>query len=103
MSQAKEFEDEQTIWTPEGNPSLKNKEKAEVLFPQEEKYHYINVIFEAKGDTVLTFGALQEMKTFEEQVLEQVSEYSDTFYNDLNKLERPKKGTLYRFQDVCWQ
>ena len=29
MSQAKEFEDEQTIWTPEGNPSLKNREKAE--------------------------------------------------------------------------
>ena len=66
MSKAKEFDDDNNIWTPEGNPSLKNKEKAEVLFPQEEKYHYINVIFEAKGDNVLTFGALQEMRTFEE-------------------------------------
>ena len=38
----------------QGNPSLVNKDKAEELFPQKEKYRVINLMVEANGDNALT-------------------------------------------------
>ena len=38
----------------QGNPSLVNKDKADELFPVEEKYRIINLIAEAEGDNVVT-------------------------------------------------
>ena len=42
------FEDEQLIWTPEGNPSLKNKERAEELFDDFSSARRVSIIVEAK-------------------------------------------------------
>ena len=41
------YEDEQLIWTPEGNPSLKNKERAEELFDFSSARR-VSIIVEAK-------------------------------------------------------
>ena len=111
MMQAKEYEDESVIWTPEvgrlssielhlfhspillgmpnelsfllqGNPSLVNQDKADALFTTEEKFRVVSVIFEANDDNILTVKAFEEMQKFEQLVYE-VTEYSDTYVNDL--------------------
>ena len=69
MGLSRSYEDEEVIWTPEvsldcsfeaskvrhhnffvlqGNPTLKNRDKAEILFPIEEKFDYISIIMEPK-------------------------------------------------------
>ena len=42
------FDDEQIIWTPEGNQSLKNKERVETLFDGSTSAREVAVIIEAK-------------------------------------------------------
>ena len=42
------FEDEQNVWTPQGNQSLKNKEKVESHFEDATSIRPITVIIEAK-------------------------------------------------------
>ena len=42
------FDDEQIIWTPEGNQSLENKEKVETLFDDSTSGREIAIIIEAK-------------------------------------------------------
>ena len=129
MMQAKEYEDESVIWTPEvgrlssiepyffhspillgmphelsfllqGNPSLVNQDKADALFTTEEKFRVVSVIFEANDDDILTVKAFEEMQKFEQLVYE-VTEYSDTYVNDLQQIQRPEQGELFSFADVC--
>lgn len=89
MTQAKTYEDEEVIWTPAGNPTLKNKEKAEALFDKKEKYRIVNLIIEAKdGGNVLTVGALREMAAFE-VMMRAVTECRDATTSSTGKIERP--------------
>ena len=50
MSLSKEYDDDEKeeLWVPAGNPTLKALDKKDVLFPVEEKYWYVSVIFEPK-------------------------------------------------------
>ena len=61
----KEFEDESTVWTPEGNLSVVSRNRAEKLFGSVKDQRFISFIFEAKGDTLLTRDSLEEMAAFE--------------------------------------
>jgi hypothetical protein len=67
------FEDEQNVWTPIGNQSLKNKENVESLFEDATAIRPITVIIEAKQvdgySNIVTKEAFQEMIDFEQQVL----------------------------------
>ena len=38
----------------QGNPTVLNKEKAELLFPDQDKVREIKLIVEAKGDSLIT-------------------------------------------------
>jgi hypothetical protein len=100
MGSAEEFPDENIIWTPEGNPSLVNKGKAEELFPQKEKYRVINLMVEATGDNVLTRESLETVREFEE-LMGTIWEYSDTTLDATNKIVRPGKGTKIYWKDIC--
>lgn len=44
MTMSKEYEDEDTLWTPAGNPTLKAQDKAKILFPVEENFWYMSLI-----------------------------------------------------------
>ena len=48
MGMSKSYEDENIIWTPAGNPTLKNQEKAEAMFPVEDNKWYVVIIMEPK-------------------------------------------------------
>ena len=84
----------------QGNPSLVNQDKADALFTTEEKFRVVSVIFEANDDNILTVKAFEEMQKFEQLVYE-VTEYSDTYVNDLQQIQRPEQGELFSFADVC--
>ena len=47
--------------------------------------------------------ALKEIRQFEESVLYKAVELSDTTVDDTNLIERPGKGTPFKFEDVCKQ
>ena len=57
MTQSKAYEDEQLVWTPAENESIKNYEKAKELFDSDEKTRFISVIAESKGDNLFTIDA----------------------------------------------
>ena len=61
MSQSSKYEDEQFVWTPANNQSIKNYERAEDLFDVDEKQRVISIIAESKGDNLLTIDAFKEM------------------------------------------
>jgi hypothetical protein len=83
MSQAREFEDEQIIWTPAGNPSLESRDKAKELFPTEEKFRAISLILESENGNVITKANLQKLIDMEE-ILHSTWEYSDTTLDATN-------------------
>ena len=64
MSQSAAYEDEQFVWTPANNQSIKNYEKAEDLFDVDEKTRFVSIIAESKGDNLLTIDAFREMIDF---------------------------------------
>lgn len=104
MTQSKEYEDEEVIWTPAGNPTLKNKEKAEVLFDEAEKYRTVSLIIEAKdGGNVLTVGALREMAAFE-VMMRAITECRDATTDSSGKIERPcsSEAGTYNWFDICY-
>ena len=100
MGSAKEYEDENIIWTPAGNPSLLNKEAADLMFPVEEKYRTINVVAVAKGDNLITPQFLKEVKQWEDMVYA-TYEYTDTEFDATQTLVRPQKGRSVSFQEMC--
>ena len=77
-------------------------EKSKTLFPDDDKIRSINVIVEAKGDTLLTQQVFKEMIEFEE-ILYSVSEFSDTKIDAYGGIERKAEGKLFKFADVCPQ
>ena len=62
MAQSRPFENEQLVWTPAGNPSVKNQERGQEMFPS--KGGFIGVMVEAKEgiDNILTVEAYKEIK-----------------------------------------
>lgn len=54
MSQSKSYEDEQFVWTPANNPSIKNYEKSKVMFAKDQESRLISVIIESKEGNLLT-------------------------------------------------
>ena len=84
------------------SPTLTAYEKSKTLFSDENKIRTINVIVEAKGDTLLTKEVFSEMIEFEE-ILYSVSEFSDTGLDAYGSIERKAEGKLFKFSDVCPQ
>ena len=55
MTQSSSYENEQLVWTPADNQSIKNLEKSEKLFANDEKRRLVGIIAVAKkGDNILT-------------------------------------------------
>ena len=84
MTQSQAYEDEQLVWTPAENESIKNYEKAKELFDSDEKSRPISIIAESTGDNLLTIDAFQEMIDFE-NLLYGIEEFSDTTLDDDTK------------------
>ena len=104
MGMSSTYEDENIIWTPAGNPTLLNQEKAEEMFPVEENFWYISIIMEPKDFStphgVLTLGALEEMIDWEEKMRE-IVEWESTTTGAGLKIERTEEGPSYQYKDVC--
>ena len=64
MIKSAAYEDEQFVWTPANNQSIKNYERAEDLFDVDEKTRVVSIIAESKGDNLLTIDAFKEMIDF---------------------------------------
>lgn len=66
MAMRTTYEDENLIWTPDGNLSLESKNKGDKLFPS--KGGFISMIAEvkdpSKDDSIITLGALNEIKQY---------------------------------------
>jgi len=66
MAMRKNFEDEQLVWTPTGNPSLKSRDKGSEMFPS--KGGFVSMIAEVKDPesdaSVINLALLQEVKGF---------------------------------------
>ena len=89
----------------QGNPSLKAKDKADALFETEEKFRYIQVIFEPKNaddDNILTKGAFEEFEQFW-KILEATTEYKATKKSATGDIARPSTGDKVSFRDICSQ
>ena len=74
------------------------------MFPVEEKFSYMSIIMEPKGDApegVLSVGALKEMAEWEGK-MRAITEYESTTTDDNLVLVRSKEGKTYRYEDVCW-
>ena len=84
------------------NPTLRNKGKGEKLFPAEKKLREITLMVEARGKTLISTEAFEEMRQFE-QLLYSVEEYSDTDLDALNRLVRKGGGKIFGFADICMQ
>lgn len=85
----KGYEDEQLIWTPTDNNSLKSRDKGTLMFPS--KSGFISMIAEVKDPSksdasVINLDALEEVKAFTDQM--RVTEA------DIN-------GTNVKWTDVC--
>lgn len=104
MSQSTLYEDENVIWTPSGNPTLKAQDKSKALFVKEEKYRAVSIIWEIKGDAtnILNVEALKEMKQFED-LMYSVSDWKDTTVDATNNIVRDKKGAVYNYEDICYE
>ena len=105
MGMSQKYEDESIIWTPSGNPTLKAQEKAEKLFPVEEKFWYMSIIMEPKDgaeEGILTVGALKEMADWEAK-MRAIVEWESTTTDANLVLTRDKKGDTYKYEDICQQ
>ena len=101
MSQSKAYEDEQFVWTPANNQSIKNYERAEDLFDVDEKSRVISIIVDSKGDNLLTIDAFKEMLDYQEMLFG-IEEFRKTTMNeDTNEAERPSEGVKVSFKDIC--
>ena len=88
MAMRATYADENLIWTPEGNLSLKSQTKGSKLFPA--KSGFVSMIAEikdpSKDGTLITVGALNEIKDYVDK-MEKVSV-------DIN-------GTKVAWTDIC--
>lgn len=85
----KGYEDEQLIWTPADNGSLKSRDKSTKLFPS--KGGFISMIAEVKesskdGASIISVDALNEIK-----------DYVDSMPNSFGEIN----GTKTYWKDVC--
>jgi len=55
------YKDQTLLWTPRKSPTLDAYDQSKSLFPDENKIRTINLIVEAKGDTLLTREVFNEM------------------------------------------
>ena len=89
----------------QGNPTLKAKDKADALFQSEEKFRYIQVLFEPKNaddDNILTPEAFEEFQGFWE-ILRDTTEYKKTKKSATGEIERPSSGETVSFEEICSQ
>ena len=89
MAMRSTFEDEQLVWTPADNNSLKSRDKGTKMFPS--KGGFVSMIAEVKdpsqdGASVINLGALEEVKKFTE---------------DLMTSEKEINGTMVKWTDIC--
>lgn len=71
------YEDEQVIWTPADNESLKSRDKGSTLFPS--KGGFVSLIAEVKdpSSTIVTKGALQEIKEYVDKMADAKAKIDD--------------------------
>ena len=103
MTQSQAYEDEQFVWTPANNQSIKNYEKAEDLFDVDEKQRVISIIAESSdaSDNLLTLDAFREMIDYQKMLYE-ISEFKETTMDDdTREPVRPKEGEKVTFVDFC--
>lgn len=89
MAMRSTFEDEQLIWTPADNNSLRSRDKGSTLFPS--KGGFVSMIAEVKdpskdGASVITLAALEEVKKFTEELMATEGEVN---------------GTTAKWTDIC--
>ena len=107
MSMSKEYDDDakSELWVPAGNPTLKAMDKAEILFPVEEKFWYMSIIMEPKDFSteggILTIGALKEMAEWEQKMKDIVEWESTTTDEDTNSITRDETGPTYKYENIC--
>jgi hypothetical protein len=106
----KTYENEQEIWTPEGNQSLMNLAASEDLFTEGSTARIVSVIATAKQPNVtytpnvITKVAFQEMIDWENMLFSAHFELDDSIFDtDANVITRPGKGNPVFFQDICKQ
>jgi hypothetical protein len=89
MSQSVKFANEQEIWTPVGNPSLKNNVRAGEMFPSQSAY--IGFLAEVKDESanVMDKEALKDLEAF----LAKFNAFEEKVDNTTNK--------IVKFSDVC--
>jgi len=91
------------VWTPEGNPSLVNKEKAETLFPVEEKFRPISLVIESKtDDSIITVETMRKMAEFED-LLYSVKANSKSTMDSNNEIVESTEGFEFGWEDICIQ
>ena len=81
------YRDETFLWTPGRSETMTAFEKGKELFPDDDRLRSIKVIVEATGDNLITRDAFSEMIEFEE-ILNSVTELSDTRLNSLGSIVR---------------
>ena len=72
MLQMHEYADERLHWTPEGNPSVQARDRAEGMFPT--SGGVIGAIAQAKSTNLVTADAYSELIQFEEMVFQSMIE-----------------------------
>ena len=75
MSMSEGFENEEEVWTPRGNRSLKSQSKARELFPS--KGGFIGLLAETKKDTVITLATFKELEKLQEDIKSSTTKNGD--------------------------
>lgn len=91
------YEDEQLIWTPADNGSLKSRDKSMKLFPS--KGGFVSFIAEVKDpakddSSIITKAALNEIKSYVDQMEDATA--------DINGTKVAWKDICFKFGDSCF-
>jgi hypothetical protein len=89
MAMRKTFEDEQLVWTPADNNSLKSRDKGTAMFPS--KGGFVSMIAEVKDPEDESASVINL------DILEEVKKFTD----DMLKSEVDINGTMVKWTDVC--
>ena len=89
MAMRANFEDEQTVWTPADNNSIKARDKSSQLFPA--KGRFLSLIAEVKDPSDESASVINL------EVLEEVKKFVD----DMIAAEVNINGTMVKYTDIC--
>lgn len=70
------------------------------MFPVEVRPRAISLIIESKGDSLITLEIFKELEEFED-LLYSIEEYSGTYLDPLNNIQRKTDSKPFKFTDIC--